>query len=214
MKNFRTLPNHSHQAHFPWEQINTQDLLPDFLRNGGFAGDSGLSLTCKASQVTTSVVFAESLQIDSSSGNDLLEIQGIVDQALQDTYSYLSQFRLDAGYTEKLETAFGKDFNQGVANQLFDNFAQGDLSDIPTIEIVNRNNINGANGAFSITTGKIYLASEFISQNSQNLNAIVAVLLEEYGHNVDSKINTTDAAGDEGDIFARLVQGKISVSKT
>ncbi|MBD2512496.1 hypothetical protein H6G91_35730 [Nostoc muscorum FACHB-395] len=208
MKNFRTLPNHSHQAHFPWEQINTQDLLTDFLKNGGFAGDSGFSLTPKASQVTTSVVSAENLQIDSSSGDSLLEIQGIVDQALHDTCNYLSQFRFDAGYTEKLETAFGKNFNQYLANQLFDDFALGDFSNIPSIEIVNRNDINGANGAFSITTDKIYLASEFISQNSQNLNAIVAVLLEEYGHNVNSKINTTDAAGDEGDIFARLVQGK------
>jgi hypothetical protein len=36
----------------------------------------------------------------------------------------------------------------------------------------------------------------------------VAVLLEEYGHYVDSRINTKDAAGDEGNIFARLVEGK------
>ena len=88
--------------------------------------------------------------------------------------------------------------------------AQEDFSDIPSIEIVSRNDINGANGAFAIATGKIYLAADFISQNAQNVNAVAAVLLEEYGHFVDSRINTKDAAGDgdEGDIFARLVQGK------
>jgi Ca2+-binding RTX toxin-like protein len=135
-------------------------------------------------------------------------LDSILNQALQNTSEYLRQFRFDAGYTQKLETAFGNDFNRSVANQIFDKLAQGDFSGIPTIEIVNRNDINGANGAFAIATGKIYLAADFISQNAQNVNAVAAVLLEEYGHFVDSRINTKDAAGDEGDIFARLVQGK------
>ncbi|MDB9436854.1 calcium-binding protein [Dolichospermum lemmermannii CS-548] len=132
----------------------------------------------------------------------------ILDQALQNTSEYLRQFRFDAGYTTKLETAFGSNFNRSVANQIFDKLAKGNFSDIPSIEIVNRKDINGANGAFAIATGKIYLSQEFITANAQNVNAIVAVLLEEYGHYVDSRINTKDAAGDEGDIFARLVQGK------
>jgi hypothetical protein len=135
-------------------------------------------------------------------------LDSILNQALQNTSEYLRQFRFDAGYTQKLETAFGNDFNRSVANQIFDKLAQGDFSGIPTIEIVNRNDINGANGAFAIATGKIYLAADFINQNAQNVNAVAAVLLEEYGHFVDSRINTKDAAGDEGDIFARLVQGK------
>ncbi|MTJ49008.1 FG-GAP-like repeat-containing protein [Dolichospermum sp. UHCC 0259] len=135
-------------------------------------------------------------------------LDSILTQALQNTSEYLSNFRNDAGYSQKLETAFGSDFNGEVANQLFDGFAQGNFSAVPTIEIVNRHDINGANGAFSITTGKVYLAAEFINQNAQNINAVVAVLLEEIGHSIDAEINTTDAAGDEGDIFARLVQGK------
>ncbi|MBS9386803.1 MAG: hypothetical protein HEQ24_22335 [Dolichospermum sp. BR01] len=145
--------------------------------------------------------------------NNLFEIRfpnldSILNQALQNTSEYLRQFRFDAGYTQKLETAFGNDFNRSVANQIFDKLAQGDFSGIPSIEIVNRNDINGANGAFAIATGKIYLSQEFITANANNLNAIVAVLLEEYGHYVDSRINTKDAAGDEGNIFARLVEGK------
>ncbi|QSV67956.1 MAG: hypothetical protein HEQ12_14230 [Aphanizomenon flos-aquae DEX188] len=136
------------------------------------------------------------------------DLKTILKQVLDNTSEYLSQFRFDAGYTQKLETAFGNDFNRSVANQIFDKLAQGDFSGIPTIEIVNRNDINGANGAFAIATGKIYLAADFISQNAQNVNAVVDVLLEEVGHFVDSQINTADTAGDEGDIFARLVQGE------
>jgi len=136
------------------------------------------------------------------------EIDEILEAALNNAHSSLSSFRNDAGYSQKLETAFGNGFDWAKANELFDSFAQGDFGDIPNIEIVNRNDINGANGAFSITTGKIYLAAEFISQNAQNRGAITAVLLEEIGHFVDARINVADAAGDEGDIFARLVQGE------
>ncbi|MTJ47294.1 LamG-like jellyroll fold domain-containing protein [Dolichospermum sp. UHCC 0259] len=135
-------------------------------------------------------------------------LDSILNQALQNTSQYLSQFRDDAGYTQKLETAFGTDFDEEVANQLFNTFAEDDFSAVPTIEVVNSNDINSANGAFSITTGKIYLAAEFISQNAENLDAVVAVLLEETGHFIDARINKTDATGDEGDIFARLLQGK------
>ncbi|MBD2564933.1 MULTISPECIES: calcium-binding protein [Nostoc] len=153
----------------------------------------------------SNIIFANNLEIDITIQQEWLDIVNVV---RNNAYYYLSSFRNDAGYTEKLQTAFGNDFDSEVANQLFDGFAQGNFSGIPTIEIVNRNDINGANGAFAIATGKIYLAADFISQNTQNLDAIVAVLLEETGHYIDAKINVADAAGDEGDIFARLVQGK------
>ncbi|MBG1244075.1 FG-GAP-like repeat-containing protein [Nostoc sp. NZL] len=153
----------------------------------------------------SNIIFANNLEIDVTIQQEWLDI---VNVARNDAYYYLSSFRNDTGYTEKLQTAFGNNFDSEVANQLFDGFSQGNFSTIPTIEIVNRNDLNGANGAFAIATGKIYLAADFISQNAQNLDAIVAVLLEETGHSIDAKINVADAAGDEGDIFARLVQGK------
>ena len=40
----------------------------------------------------------------------LTNLDSIVEQVLQNTYQYLSQSRFDAGYTQKLETAFGTDF--------------------------------------------------------------------------------------------------------
>ena len=153
----------------------------------------------------SNITFAENLQIDTTTELNWLEI---MTGALQNTYYYLRWFRDDAGYTEKLQTAFGDGFDGEVVNQLFDGFAQGDFSAIPVIEIVNRSDINGANGAFSITTGKVYLAADFITENANNFSAITDVLLEETGHSIDAKINVVDAAGDEGDIFARLVQGK------
>jgi Ca2+-binding RTX toxin-like protein len=153
------------------------------------------------------VVFADNLQIDSSIGKDLLDIYGIVDKALRDSYDYLSKFRFDPEYSQKLETAFGNNFNREVADKLFDNFAEGNFTNIPTIKIVNRAAIHGGNGAFSTDTGLVYLAVEFLTENYNNTPKITDILLEETGHFVDSQINEIDAPGDEGDIFSELVLG-------
>ena len=151
------------------------------------------------------VVFADTLQ--NNSELDLLDIYGIVDQALRDSYDYLSKFRFDPEYSQKLETAFGNDFNREVADKLFNNFAEGNFTDIPTIKIVNRGAIAGGNGAFSDNTQKVYLAVEFINKYASNTSKITDVLIEEIGHFVDSQINEIDATGDEGDIFSELVLG-------
>ncbi|MFB2835943.1 alpha/beta fold hydrolase [Floridanema evergladense] len=88
------------------------------------------------------------------------------------------------------------------------------LNSLPVVEILPSAAINGANGAFASVTNTIYLAKEFVEQNAGNPGAITSVLLEETGHYIDSKVNVADAAGDEGDIFARVVQGKaISASE-
>ncbi|MFO0002680.1 MAG: hypothetical protein ACK559_16255, partial [bacterium] len=55
----------------------------------------------------------------------------------------------------------------------------------------------------AVATGKIYLSREFITANAQNVNAIAAVLLEEYGHYVDSRINTADTAGEKSGVKRR-----------
>ena len=60
-------------------------------------------------------------------------------------------------------------------------------------------------GAYASSTNKIYLSNSFLA--NATTEAISAVLLEEIGHFVDAQINQTDSAGDEGAIFATLVQG-------
>jgi Ca2+-binding RTX toxin-like protein len=111
----------------------------------------------------------------------------------------------DLLFHDIIATAFGENAN---ATDFKMAWTKGDFSGFPPIEILSCSELSGAKGAFSSTTGKIYLAQEFIEANVNNLDAIVAVLLEEYGHYLDSRINVRDSAGDEGDIFARLVQGK------
>jgi Ca2+-binding RTX toxin-like protein len=117
----------------------------------------------------------------------------------------LQQFADDSAFDDKIQVAFGTAVN---TDELQSQWQAGDLSGFPLIEIVSGNDLNGANGAYAIANNRIYLSYEFLSQNQGNLGAIVALLLEEYGHYVDGVLNSTDALGDEGAIFASLVLGE------
>ena len=137
----------------------------------------------------------------------------------ENTESYLSSLLIESTNLAKLslqnlantsnfkntfETAFGNNLS---IDSLKDIYKKGQFI-FPTIEIVSRTNINNANGAFSRENSKIYLAQEFLLANINNLDAVTNVVLEEYGHYLDSQLNITDMPGDEGAIFAALVQGK------
>ncbi|MFM6473978.1 MAG: hypothetical protein ACKPGH_10830, partial [Dolichospermum sp.] len=65
--------------------------------------------------------------------------------------------------------------------------------------------LGNANGAYASSNNQIYLSANFLATSTAE--AISAVLLEEIRHFVDAHINLSDSAGDEGAIFAALVQG-------
>jgi hypothetical protein len=64
--------------------------------------------------------------------------------------------------------------------------------------------LDGAAGAFSAQTGKIYLSESVVNGDPALLRA---VLLEEVGHYLDSVVNAQDTPGDEGELFSALVRG-------
>jgi uncharacterized repeat protein (TIGR01451 family) len=121
-----------------------------------------------------------------------------VQQALQIANNSLSHFASSADFNAKMQLAFG---NHKI-------WEKADLIDFPTIEIRPAAEINNARGAFAAATNTIYLSQELVNENSGNVEAIASVLLEEYGHYIDAKINAIDSPGDEGELFADLVQGK------
>jgi uncharacterized delta-60 repeat protein len=107
-------------------------------------------------------------------------------------------------FQSSMSLAFGKNHDYRQFKAIFNRKAR----DVRTlIEIVPLAYLNGAYGAFSRDTNKIYLASEFIS--SATPSAIADVLLEEYGHYIDAQLNPVETLGDEGEIFADLVQGNL-----
>ncbi|WP_375506548.1 putative Ig domain-containing protein [uncultured Nostoc sp.] len=128
-----------------------------------------------------------------------------VEQALFLTQNYLSIFASKLDFGQKMAIAFGEEAN---VDSLRTAWSANDFSDFPEIEVRYAVDINGANGAFAAATNRIYLSQEFITNHQGDVGAIASVLLEEFGHSVDSIINSTDAPGDEGAIFADLAQGQ------
>jgi Ca2+-binding RTX toxin-like protein len=114
----------------------------------------------------------------------------------------------------QIEVAFGNNYNQAIANQLFTAFAQGNFSAIPEIKILAPEILGSTNGAYSIQNNEIYLNEYFLEANADNPQAIANILIEEIGHFIDAQINDIDSDGDEGEIFASLVQEKTLNTET
>jgi hypothetical protein len=127
---------------------------------------------------------------------------------MSEVYGDLSKFAAAPDFVAKMNLAFGENWDAAGAKALAEGWFNGDFSDIPSVKVVSSAEIAGANGAFAATTDTIYLSKEFLAQNAANPAAVADVLLEEIGHSVDARLNVTDSPGDEGAIFAAVVQGK------
>jgi hypothetical protein len=129
-----------------------------------------------------------------------------LDSAFLLAQSYLTQFANSVTFGNDMVTAFGGELDAQVVNNLRQQWLAGDFSKLPTIQIVPSAQIGGKNGAFT-ALGEIYIADTFLNQNLNNVDAVVSVLIEEIGHWVDTQVHSFDAPGDEGEIFASVVQG-------
>jgi len=120
-------------------------------------------------------------------------------------YDVLFDFAQSDGFWANLETAFGTSYDVVKATQLQQQWRSRNFSQLPEIEVVSSSVLGSANGAYGISTNKIYLSESFFA--SASLDALVAVILEEIGHFVDAQVNTVDTVGDEGELFSHLVRG-------
>ncbi|MEG4484552.1 hypothetical protein [Microcoleus sp. D2_18a_B4] len=177
------------------EEVNLPTLMPEAYDNIILPDDL---LTRIASAVST----------DSNSSLPDSSVDLVTGQAMSEVYGDLSKFAADPDFAAKLNVAFGENWDAAAAKALAEGWFQGDFSDIPPVKVVSSAEIGGANGAFAATTDTIYLSKEFLAGNAGNPAAVADVLLEEIGHSVDSRLNVTDSPGDEGAIFAAVVQGK------
>jgi surface antigen len=134
---------------------------------------------------------------------------GLTGEAMDIVKEQLTQFAKVPNFVEKMNLAFGESWDNQAANVLTQDWLNGDFSLIPPVKFVSSAEIDGANGAFAAATDTIYLSRELLAENGANPATVADVLLEEIGHSVDSRLNITDSPGDEGAIFATVVQGKV-----
>ncbi|MEA5578075.1 Calx-beta domain-containing protein [Anabaena sp. UHCC 0451] len=135
---------------------------------------------------------------------NLKVLEDSINLGLAMTYTNLSQFAELDNFWTLFDTAFGTAYNYANVAKLRSQWRKGDFSQFPNIEVISSSILGNANGAYGISTNKIYLSDAFVA--SATPQTLIGTLLEEYGHFVDAQVNQVDSEGDEGAIFAALVQ--------
>lgn len=130
-----------------------------------------------------------------------------ISEAVEVAIAHLNKFAADPNFEAKMDAAFGDNWDQETVENLKEDWMEGQIN-LPPVEVISSGKIDGASGAFAGATNTIYLSRELLLENVDTPDAVADVLLEEFGHYVDARINVVDAVGDEGDIFSAVVQGK------
>jgi Ca2+-binding RTX toxin-like protein len=126
-------------------------------------------------------------------------------QASQLASTALSNFAGEQHFWQNFELAFGNNYDRSTADSIRQEAIDGTLM-LP-IRVLDDAAMGVAIGAYAAATETIYLQDNFVK--SGNVRAISAVIIEELGHLIDSKVNHVETPGDEGAIFRLLVGGKI-----
>ena len=124
--------------------------------------------------------------------------------ALQLVNDLLANFAKSGDFWTDFELAFGTQYNKTLANSIKASLANKTFAP-PNISVVSNTVLGTAFGSYASSNNTIYLSESVV--NAGNTQQLVAVLLEEIGHAIDSRINTQDSGGDEGQIFSQLARG-------
>ena len=129
---------------------------------------------------------------------------------LEDSWSIvkenLIQFLMDPLFANKIGTIFGDEDSNLVDAARLAIQSLVNVEAYPELEILSEVEINGAQGAFAKDTNTIYLNDNLL--RTGDTQKIATIWLEELGHYIDAQIKSEDAAGDEGAIFAQILQNK------
>lgn len=127
---------------------------------------------------------------------------------------FIDQASDKSAFHALMQKSFGQSYDVSQAEAIRLQALDNDFSWMPEIQLVAGSALadvsgqqsEGAGlGAFSRSTNTIYLSRDLLTEN---LTLAEKILTEEIGHGLDAQLNTTDAAGDEGEIFARLTHNE------
>ncbi|MEE9335114.1 MAG: hypothetical protein V3U65_13580 [Granulosicoccaceae bacterium] len=190
--------------------------------DGGTAGElSGDVLSRMAVDAALRNSTSESTKIASSTDTSVASsgVNSPAEQKALDaaTAQFQNRFAETAGDKEKfhqlMKNSFGQNYDKTKAENIRQQTLAGDFSWMPTIQLVDASNltdVSGAQaageglGAYSAESDTIFLNRELLLRDPAKAEEI---LTEEVGHALDTRINTSDAAGDEGNIFSILSHG-------
>ena len=79
--------------------------------------------------------------------------------------------------------------------RLVSQWSQGDFSGLPPIVLLPASSMSGAAGAYALSTGTIYLNTDWLATASAA--QAIAVLTEELGHYLDGRLHPGDIPSDD-----------------
>ncbi|WP_232225067.1 Ig-like domain-containing protein [Dactylococcopsis salina] len=133
------------------------------------------------------------------------EIDSLLEDLLFYTNQRLIEFAQSDEFNSVLAVSFGAEDDTTTMETLQETLLSGGFFNGIEVAVLPSETLQGALGAYAATTNTIYLSQGLLESS---LEAATAVLLEETGHAIDAALNLTDSLGDEGAIFASLLQGE------
>ncbi len=109
-----------------------------------------------------------------------------------------------AAFHALLQSSFGDSYDRTAAEELRQQALRGDFSWLPDVRFVDGETLQGANGAYDAASGTVLLNADLLG----NTALLSRTYAEEVGHHLDTLLNGSDAVGDEGEIFRRLLFGE------
>jgi hypothetical protein len=131
-------------------------------------------------------------------------MSNLVAAGLTHIHQQLSDFAKSTSFWQSFDGVFGSQYDKSTAQMFQLQWQNQDFGLFPMIEVVSGEVLGNARGAYAASNDTIYLADRFLLTASTD--EIDAVLLEEFGHFIDDRINRWDTAGDEGQFFAAVVR--------
>jgi Ca2+-binding RTX toxin-like protein len=127
--------------------------------------------------------------------------------SLQAVQNQLALFAAQSNFDAVISTAFGNRVDRAKLQLLRQQWLSGNFSVIPDIQTLSQGELGTANGAYAASLDKIFVSSDFLAYATES--QVTTLILEEVGHRLDQLLNGgVDSAGDEGEIFSRLVNGE------
>ena len=107
-------------------------------------------------------------------------------------------------FHDVMRSSFGPTYDVNLAEQIREMAVDGRYDFLPTSRFVAPQVLSDAMGAYSADLSTILLSTDLLV----DANQLRQVYIEEVGHHLDAQLNAVDTAGDEGEMFRRLVAGE------
>ena len=146
---------------------------------------------------------SDMLTIDSEGRVSREDNHLLVAAIFADAFDRILAFAKTDAFERAVATSFGADVSAASVRAVLASFENGGA---PKIQFVDGSVLGGAKAAYAAATDTIFVSRDFAlaAGRAETVRAVI----EELGHAIDARVHSTDAQGDEGEIFAALVAGQ------